>query len=70
MRTHKKVINRHDELAVIRMLSRLRAGPRMYGCFDNGRIEEFLSNARPLTPALMLVVRFLRFRFRVMLCSL
>lgn len=44
------LINRSDELAILRRLARKRIGPRMLGTFSNGRFEEYL-HARTLEAA-------------------
>ena len=41
------LINRNDELAILRRLARKHIGPRMLGTFSNGRFEEYL-HARTL----------------------
>lgn len=43
------LIDRESELAVLRRLARKRIGPRLLGCFQNGRFEEYL-HAKPLVP--------------------
>ncbi|KXT12587.1 hypothetical protein AC579_2106 [Pseudocercospora musae] len=43
------LIDREAELAILRRLARKRIGPRLLGCFANGRFEEFF-HAKPLTP--------------------
>ncbi|RMZ76252.1 hypothetical protein DV738_g5061, partial [Chaetothyriales sp. CBS 135597] len=42
------LINRDDELAILRRLARKKIGPRLLGTFTNGRFEEYL-HARTLT---------------------
>jgi choline kinase len=44
------LIDRENELSVLRRLARKRIGPRMLGTFTNGRFEQFF-NATTLTPA-------------------
>jgi len=44
------LIDRENELSVLRRLARKRIGPRLLGTFTNGRFEEFF-NATTLTPA-------------------
>ncbi|KAJ4291978.1 hypothetical protein N0V90_009876 [Kalmusia sp. IMI 367209] len=43
------LIDREQELQILRRLARKRIGPRLLGTFTNGRFEEFF-NARALTP--------------------
>lgn len=43
------LINRESELQILKRLARKRIGPRLLGCFTNGRFEEYF-NAKPLTP--------------------
>ncbi|KAK3670963.1 hypothetical protein LTR78_009079 [Recurvomyces mirabilis] len=43
------LIDREVELAILRRLARKRIGPRLLGCFGNGRFEEYY-HAQPLTP--------------------
>ncbi|KAI0476242.1 kinase-like domain-containing protein [Xylariaceae sp. FL0804] len=42
------IIDRENELSVLRRLSRKKIGPRLLGTFQNGRFEQYL-NASPLT---------------------
>lgn len=42
------LIDRRKELAVVALLTSLNIGPRLFGTFANGRLEQFL-NAKPLT---------------------
>lgn len=42
------LIDRESELQILRRLARKRIGPRLLGCFNNGRFEEFF-HARTLT---------------------
>ncbi|KAI0996455.1 hypothetical protein K3495_g11725 [Podosphaera aphanis] len=42
------LINRHNELSILRRLARKKIGPRMLGIFSNGRFEEYF-NANTLT---------------------
>lgn len=44
----ENLIDREAELQILRRLRRKNVGPRLLGCFQNGRFEEFL-NAKPLT---------------------
>lgn len=44
----ERLIDRENELAILRRLARKRIGPRMLGTFKNGRFEEFF-NAQTLT---------------------
>lgn len=43
------IIDRDYELKVLVRLSLQNIGPRLFGCFTNGRIEQFLDNAVTLT---------------------
>lgn len=43
------LIDREAELQILRRLRRKNIGPRLLGCFSNGRFEEFL-HAKPLKP--------------------
>ncbi|XBW36291.1 hypothetical protein QEN19_001880 [Hanseniaspora menglaensis] len=43
------IIDRDYELQVLARLSNLRIGPKLFGCFNNGRFEEFLDNSITLT---------------------
>ncbi|KAE8355338.1 kinase-like domain-containing protein [Aspergillus coremiiformis] len=43
------LIDRENELQILRRLGRKNIGPRVLGTFNNGRFEEFFE-ARPLTP--------------------
>lgn len=45
----ENLIDRDNELSILKRLSRKRIGPRMLGTFTNGRFEQFF-NAVPLTP--------------------
>ncbi|CAR28720.1 hypothetical protein ZYGR_0U00780 [Zygosaccharomyces rouxii] len=42
------IIDREYELQVLARLSRRNIGPSLYGCFQNGRFEQFLENATTL----------------------
>ncbi|CDF90730.1 related to Choline kinase [Zygosaccharomyces bailii ISA1307] len=42
------IIDREYELQVLARLSRRNIGPSLYGCFKNGRFEQFLENATTL----------------------
>ncbi|SCU90127.1 LADA_0F01992g1_1 [Lachancea dasiensis] len=42
------LIDRDYELQVIARLSSHNVGPKLYGCFTNGRFEQFLENSRNL----------------------
>lgn len=46
----ENIIDRENELSVLRRLARKKIGPRMLGTFENGRFEQFF-NAITLTPA-------------------
>jgi choline kinase len=46
------LIDRENELSVLRRLARKKIGPRLLGTFLNGRFEQYL-NATPLTPNTM-----------------
>jgi choline kinase len=46
------LIDRKNELDVLRRLARKKIGPRLLGTFLNGRFEQYL-NANPLTPSSM-----------------
>lgn len=43
------LIDRDNELSILKRLARKKIGPRMLGTFTNGRFEQFF-NAAPLTP--------------------
>lgn len=43
------LIDRENELQILRRLGRKNIGPRVLGTFNNGRFEEYFE-ARPLTP--------------------
>jgi choline kinase len=43
------LIDRESELQILRRLRRKNIGPRLLGCFSNGRFEEFI-HAEPLKP--------------------
>lgn len=43
------IIDRDYELQVLARLSNLKIGPKLFGCFNNGRFEEFLDNSVTLT---------------------
>ena len=43
------IIDRDYELQVLARLSLRNIGPLLYGCFSNGRFEQYLENARTLT---------------------
>lgn len=45
----ENLIDRDNELSVLKRLARKKIGPRMLGTFTNGRFEQFF-NAVPLTP--------------------
>lgn len=45
----ENLIDRDNELSILKRLARKRIGPRMLGTFTNGRFEQFF-NAVPLTP--------------------
>ena len=44
------LIDRENELSVLRRLARKKIGPRLLGTFENGRFEQFF-NAETLTPS-------------------
>ncbi|KAK1990977.1 choline/ethanolamine kinase [Colletotrichum falcatum] len=44
------LIDRENELTVLRRLARKKIGPRLLGCFTNGRFEEYF-NSITLTPS-------------------
>ncbi|GKT96382.1 choline kinase [Colletotrichum tofieldiae] len=44
------LIDRENELSVLRRLARKKIGPRLLGCFTNGRFEEYF-NSITLTPS-------------------
>lgn len=46
----ENIIDRENELSMLRRLGRKKIGPRMLGTFENGRFEQFF-NAITLTPA-------------------
>ncbi|KAK7917066.1 choline kinase [Apiospora marii] len=46
----ENIIDRENELSMLRRLARKKIGPRMLGTFENGRFEQFF-NAITLTPA-------------------
>lgn len=43
------IIDREYELQVLARLSMQHIGPSLYGCFQNGRFEQFLENSQTLT---------------------
>ncbi|KAL6927583.1 hypothetical protein ACO0SA_004205 [Hanseniaspora valbyensis] len=43
------IIDREYELQVLARLSNLKIGPKLFGCFNNGRFEEFLEGSVTLT---------------------
>lgn len=43
------IIDRDYELQVLARLSNLKIGPKLFGCFNNGRFEEFLEDSVTLT---------------------
>ncbi|CDO93987.1 unnamed protein product [Kluyveromyces dobzhanskii CBS 2104] len=45
----ESVIDREYELQVVARLTIQNIGPSLYGCFENGRIEQFLENSQTLT---------------------
>ncbi|AGO13676.1 AaceriAGL199Cp [[Ashbya] aceris (nom. inval.)] len=45
----ESIIDRDYELQTLARLSRQNIGPSLYGCFMNGRFEQFLENATTLT---------------------
>ncbi|CCK71306.1 bifunctional choline kinase/ethanolamine kinase CKI1 KNAG_0G02490 [Huiozyma naganishii CBS 8797] len=48
-KNNSSIIDREYELAILARLSARNIGPSLYGCFDNGRFEQFLENATTLT---------------------
>ncbi|KAK8073831.1 choline kinase [Apiospora phragmitis] len=46
----ENIIDRENELSMLRRLARKKIGPRLLGTFENGRFEQFF-NAITLTPA-------------------
>lgn len=46
----ENIIDRENELSVLRRLARKKIGPRLLGTFENGRFEQFF-NAITLTPS-------------------
>lgn len=44
-----ELIDREKELQILARLSRQNIGPKLLGCFTNGRFEEFLNNSITLT---------------------
>lgn len=47
-RNNDSIIDRDYELEVLARLSVRHIGPSLYGCFQNGRFEQFLENAQTL----------------------
>lgn len=47
--SNNTIIDRDYELQVLARLSVRNIGPSLYGCFENGRFEQFLENAKTLT---------------------
>ena len=45
------VIDREQDTHTTRLLSDIGFGPHLHGVFDNGRLEEYLEGAVPLTPS-------------------
>ncbi|CCH41470.1 Choline kinase [Wickerhamomyces ciferrii] len=45
----ESLIDRQYELKMLVRLSKQNIGPRLFGCFTNGRIEQYLDNATTLT---------------------
>lgn len=45
----ESLIDRDYELKILVRLSKRNIGPRLFGCFSNGRVEQFLDNATTLT---------------------
>lgn len=45
----ESLIDREYELRILVRLSKQNIGPKLFGCFNNGRIEQFLDNATTLT---------------------
>lgn len=48
-RNNDSIIDRDNELQILARLSIQNIGPSLYGCFENGRFEQFLENATTLT---------------------
>lgn len=47
-RNNSLIIDREYELQVLARLSARNIGPSLYGCFENGRFEQYLENAQTL----------------------
>ncbi|KAH3687614.1 hypothetical protein WICPIJ_001424 [Wickerhamomyces pijperi] len=45
----ESIIDRESELKILMRLSLRNIGPRLFGCFTNGRVEQYLDNAITLT---------------------
>lgn len=45
----ESLIDRDYELKILVKLSKQNIGPKLFGCFTNGRVEQFLDNATTLT---------------------
>lgn len=45
----ESLIDRDYELKILVRLSKQNIGPKLFGCFNNGRVEQFLDNATTLT---------------------
>lgn len=48
-KNNDSIIDRDNELQILARLSVQNIGPSLYGCFENGRFEQFLENATTLT---------------------
>ena len=48
-KNNDSIIDRDNELQILARLSIQNIGPSLYGCFENGRFEQFLENATTLT---------------------
>ncbi|CAL9732812.1 choline kinase [Monosporozyma unispora] len=48
-KNNDSIIDRDYELQILARLSIQNIGPSLYGCFENGRFEQFLENATTLT---------------------
>lgn len=48
-KNNDSIIDRDNELQILARLSIQNIGPSLFGCFENGRFEQFLENAMTLT---------------------
>lgn len=48
-KNNDSIIDRDNELQILARLSIQNIGPSLFGCFENGRFEQFLENATTLT---------------------